>query len=87
MLGANNSEVQIKDVDVDVNEQEKARELGMEIPEGTVSAGGNVAQALSQQVNSVDYGMNNEEEEDKELMILLSKGYHPLVMRKLIILR
>ena len=67
MLGANNSEVQIKDVDVDVNEQEKARELGMEIPEGTVSAGGNVAQALSQQVNSVDYGMNNEEEEDKEL--------------------
>jgi len=67
MLGANNSEVQIKDVNVDVNEQEKARELGMEIPEGTVSAGGNVAQALSQQVNSVDYGMNNEEEEDKEL--------------------
>ena len=67
MLGANNSEVQIKDVNVDVNEQEKARELGMEIPEGTVSAGGNVAQALSQQVNSVDYGMNNEDEEDKEL--------------------
>ena len=67
MLGANNSEVQIKDVDVDVNEQEKARELGMELPEGTVSAGGNVAQALSKQVNSPDYGINKEDEEDKEL--------------------
>jgi hypothetical protein len=32
-----------------------------------VSAGGNVAKALSQQVNSDNFGMNDEEEEESDL--------------------
>jgi len=67
MLGNNNSEIQIKNVDLDVNEQEKARELGMDVPEVAVSAGGNVAKALSHQVNGEDYGMHTEDEDDNDL--------------------
>ena len=60
--------MQIKDIDLDVNEQEKARELGMELPEvAAVSAGGNVAKALSHQMNGDDFGMHNEDEEDNDL--------------------
>jgi len=67
MLGPDNSKIQIKDFDIDVNEQEKARELGLDVPEVAMSAGGNVAKALSDQLNSDDYGMHNEEEEDNDL--------------------
>lgn len=69
MLGADNSEIQIADVD-DVNEQEKARELGMEVPELSMSAGGNIAKALSHQVSGSDFGMHDgyEDDEDEELL-------------------
>ncbi|MDD3364220.1 MAG: DNA-directed RNA polymerase subunit beta [Syntrophomonas sp.] len=67
MLGSNNSEIQIKNVDLDINEQDKARELGLEVPEVAVSAGGNVAKALIHQVSGEDLGMHNEEEEDNDL--------------------
>ncbi len=67
MLGPNNSEIQIKNVDIDINEQDKARELGLEVPEVAVSAGGNVAKALIHQVSGEDLGMHNEEEEDNDL--------------------
>jgi DNA-directed RNA polymerase subunit beta len=67
MLGPNNSEIQIKNVDMDINEQDKARELGLEVPEVPVSAGGNVAKALIHQVSGEDHGIHNEEEEDDEL--------------------
>ncbi|PKM75871.1 MAG: DNA-directed RNA polymerase subunit beta [Firmicutes bacterium HGW-Firmicutes-15] len=67
MLGSNNSEIQIKNVDIDINEQDKARELGLEVPEVAVSAGGNVAKALIHQVSGEDLGMHNEEEEDNDL--------------------
>lgn len=66
MLGANNSEIQIKDIDLEVNEQEKARELGMELPEVPASAGGNVAKALSQQMTNDDYLNDADEDEDEE---------------------
>ncbi|MEQ8237010.1 MAG: DNA-directed RNA polymerase subunit beta, partial [Syntrophomonadaceae bacterium] len=65
MLGADNTEIQIKDIDLEVNEQEKARELGMDLPELTVSAGGNVAKALGHQMNSEDFDLS-EDEEDNE---------------------
>jgi len=67
MLGANMSEIEIKDIDLEVNEQEKARELGMELPEvAAVSAGGNVAKALSKQMNGDNFGMHNDEEDEEE---------------------
>jgi len=68
MLGADNSEIQIKDIDFEVNEQEKARELGMEVPELAISTGGNVVKTLSHQVSGPDFGMHNEfdEEEDED---------------------
>lgn len=66
MLGPNNSEIEIRDLDIDVNEQEKARELGMELPEmAGVSAGGNVAKALSKQMNDDDFNMDNEDEDEE----------------------
>ncbi len=65
MLGADNTEIQIKDIDLEVNEQEKARELGMDLPELTVSAGGNVAKALGHQMSSEDFDLS-EDEEDNE---------------------
>ncbi|NMC27791.1 MAG: DNA-directed RNA polymerase subunit beta [Syntrophomonadaceae bacterium] len=65
MLGADNTEIQIKDIDLEVNEQEKARELGMELPELAVSAGGNVAKALGHQMSSEDFDLS-EDEEDNE---------------------
>ena len=40
----------------------------MELPEiAAVSAGGNVAKALSQQMNGDDFGMHNEDEEESDL--------------------
>lgn len=65
MLGADNTEIQIKDIDLEVNEQEKARELGMDLPELVVSAGGNVAKALGHQMGSEDFDLS-EGEEDNE---------------------
>jgi len=65
MLGADNTEIQIKDIDLEVNEQEKARELGMDLPELAVSAGGNVAKALGHQMSSEDFDLS-EDEEDNE---------------------
>lgn len=47
MLGADNSEVLITDDDLDINEQEKARELGMDLPEVAFSAGGMWAKPLA----------------------------------------
>lgn len=64
MLGADNSEILIRDDNLDINEQEKARELGMELPEVAFSAGGNVGKALGQQIESEDYGTADEEEVD-----------------------
>jgi DNA-directed RNA polymerase subunit beta len=69
MLGADNTEIQIADVD-DVNEQEKARELGMEVPELAMSAGGNIAKALSHQVSGSDFGMHDEYEDDDDEELL-----------------
>lgn len=63
MLGADNSEVQIRDDDLDINEQEKARELGMELPEVAFSAGGNVGKAFGHQVENDDYNVPDEEDE------------------------
>lgn len=67
MLGPDYSEVQIMDVDLEVNEQEKARELGMDIPEVLISAGGNVAKALGQQVSGEDFSGDEEYTEDNDL--------------------
>lgn len=68
MLGADNSEIQIRDDDLDINEQEKARELGMELPEVAFSGGGNVGKAFGHQVESDDYNVPDEDdEEDSEL--------------------
>ena len=68
MLGADNTEVQIRDDDLDINEQEKARELGMELPEVAFSAGGNVGKAFGHQVENDDYNAPDEEdEEDSDL--------------------
>ena len=63
MLGADNSEVLITDDDMDINEQEKARELGMDLPEVAFSAGGNVGKALGQQIENDDYEAPDEEED------------------------
>jgi len=63
MLGADNSEVLITDDDLDINEQEKARELGMDLPEVAFSAGGNVGKALGQQIENDDYEAPDEEED------------------------
>ncbi len=68
MLGADNSEIQIRDDDLDINEQEKARELGMELPEVAFSAGGNVGKAFGHQVENDDYNVPEEaDEEDSDL--------------------
>lgn len=63
MLGADNSEIQIRDDDLDINEQEKARELGMDLPEVAFSAGGNVGKALGKQIEDDDYGVAEEDED------------------------
>ncbi|MEQ8201290.1 MAG: DNA-directed RNA polymerase subunit beta [Syntrophomonadaceae bacterium] len=63
MLGADNSEILIRDDDLDINEQEKARELGMDLPEVAFSAGGNVGKAFGQQIENDDYGVAEEDEE------------------------
>ncbi len=44
MLGADNSEVQIQDIDLDISEKEKARELGVELPETSAINTGNAKQ-------------------------------------------
>lgn len=41
-MSGDDNEIEIKDIDYDINEREKARELGVELPDAPVTGLGNV---------------------------------------------
>jgi DNA-directed RNA polymerase subunit beta len=66
ILSGDDREIQIKDVDYEVNEKEKARELGLEIPESTVGR----PHDLHSEIESSVVDNDNNEDDEKAAGIL-----------------
>jgi len=52
ILSGDDQEIEIKDVDYALNEKEKARELGMDLPEVAIARGGDVPKVLEDELDS-----------------------------------
>ncbi|MEN6351298.1 MAG: DNA-directed RNA polymerase subunit beta [Syntrophomonas sp.] len=66
ILSEDDSEIMIKDVDSEVNDKEKARELGLDIPEGTVGRSYELDDNLTEEPGNDDEENENEDENENE---------------------
>ncbi|NLG33459.1 MAG: DNA-directed RNA polymerase subunit beta, partial [Syntrophomonadaceae bacterium] len=67
ILSEDDSEIHIKDIDYEVNEKEKARELGVELPETTIGRPDNVNNELNEDIDEeedIDFDESDEDIED-----------------------
>jgi len=67
LLAGDNREIQIKDVDYGLNEKEKARELGVELPESRVATNAAQAQADDLEVEEEELEVGKEEPDMEEV--------------------
>ncbi|MDI9467556.1 MAG: DNA-directed RNA polymerase subunit beta [Bacillota bacterium] len=72
VLSDNDQEIQIQDMDYEVNEKEKAKELGLDIPETAVARGSHNGRSVIKQDD--DQG---EEEEGDEAVVEVDGGNEP----------
>jgi DNA-directed RNA polymerase subunit beta len=69
ILSEDDSEIHIKDMDYEVNEKEKARELGVELPETTIGRPDNVNNELNEDIDEEEDMDFDESDEDIEDLI------------------